>query len=327
MQSLLARADVALDLGTSKIAVFVKGEGLVLESPACIAFTERRSGRRDILATGWDAAAMRGRTPPGATVVEPIRDGVISDCQAGAWLVDAFLREAGVQRHVARRRFLVGTLFGATGMERRAFEQVALGAGARSVDLVPEPYAAALGAGLPLAEPRASMVVDVGGGATETLVISLARFVGGGSVRIGGDAMNAAIAQTMRRKAGIEIGIHEARRLKEAVAAPIDGNEPLAVRGIDVQRRLPCQATVSAADVRSALTAPIAAITAMVRRVIEALPVELAADLVEHGITLTGGGAATHALQKSLEDAARVAVHAVAAPERAVIFGCGRMLA
>lgn len=326
MLNLLKKTDIAVDLGTSKIAVFVRGEGLVFEEPACIAFRGTLESPRDVVATGLDAARMFGKTPQGMFVVNPIQDGVISDCRAAGLLLHALMTKHHVGTGLTRRRFLVGTLYGASSMERRAFEQVALHAGAKNVALVHEPLAAAVGAGLRIEEPRANMVIDVGGGATEAIVISLKSVVSGGSIRVGGNAMNDAIILALRRNFGLEIGVQEARRLKEMVAGTMLVDAEIVVRGVDARMRRPRSSVVTAHDVRAALSSSFAAITNMVSNVIDRLPAELAADLMDRGITLTGGGAATLALQKRIEEATHVTVYPLDAPHQAVINGCGLML-
>lgn len=326
MFNFLRRADIAVDLGTSKIAVFVRGEGLVLEEPACIAFKGRPSSPGAVVAVGHEAAKMCGKTPQGTFVVKPIQEGVISDCQVAGLLLKTLLAKHGLDKGLSRRRFLVGALYGASSMERHSFEQVALSAGAKDVLLVAEPLAAAVGASLPIDEPRANMVVDIGGGATEAIVVSLKSVVRGGSVRIGGDTMNHAIMHALHRHVGLDVGLQEARRLKEAVAGPIDLDSRLETRGLDVRQRCPRLASVRAGDLCSALTAPLTAITDMVKSVVNGLPAELAGDLTELGITLTGGGSASVALQRKLEEATQVAIKPLQAPQRAVINGCGLML-
>ncbi len=326
MFKFLRSADLAVDLGTSKIAVYVRGEGLVVEEPACIAFKGSPSRQATSSPSGTKprrCAARRLKAPSGKS---PIDNGVISDCWAAGLLLETLLAKHRIRTRVGRRRFLVGTLFGANTMERRSFEQVARLAGAGHVALVQEPYAAAVGAGLQIAEARASMVVDVGGGATEALVLSLKNVVRGGSVRIGGNAMNEAIQQYLHRHVGLDVGLQEAERLKEAVAGPLNPETLLVTRGIDTRLRRPRAATVTAEAMRTALTLPLVAIAGMVKDVVEGLPEELAADLISTGITLTGGGASTLALQTLIEATTQVPVHAHAARHRAMIDGCGRML-
>ncbi len=326
MFSAFRKTDIAIDLGTSKIAVFVRGEGLVLEEPACIVFRGAPRDPRAIVATGYEAARMCGKAPQGMFVVKPIHNGVIGDCHAAGLLLGNLLSKHQVGKRLARRRLLVGALFDASSMERRAFELVALAAGARDVVLVHEPLAAAVGAGLRIEEPRANMVVDVGGGATEAIVVTLKSIVAGGSMRIGGDSMNEAIIQTLRRTIGLEVGLQEARRLKELVAGAIDLGRKIETRGFDVRLRRPRSTLVSAGDVRAAISGSISAIANMVKGVVDSLPAELAVDLIDLGITLTGGGAATQALQQEIEAITHVTAKVLDMPHRAVINGCGRML-
>jgi rod shape-determining protein MreB len=326
MLAALRKTDIAVDLGTSKIAVVVRGEGRVFEEPACIAFRGPRRDPRSVVAIGDEAVQMRGKTPPEIELVWPIKDGVVSDCHAAGILLWKLLAKHQVGRGLRRRRFLVGTLFGASSMERRAFEQVALVAGASSVALVHEPLAAAVGAGLPIEEPQANMIVDIGAGASEAMVVSLKAVAGGGSLRVGGDAMSEAIKQSLHRSIGLDIGLGEATRLKEAVAAPLGPDTLLEARGLDVRLRRPRRARVRGDVLRSALTLPINAIVSMVQNVVDGLPAELAADLIERGITLAGGGAATETLRRGIEHATHVTVKPLTTPHQAVINGCGRML-
>jgi rod shape-determining protein MreB len=326
MLKLLRKADLAVDLGTSKIAVFVRGEGLVLEEPACIAFRRNTHDQESVIAVGHEAEKMDGKTPHGSYVVRPIQDGVITNCHVAGKLLQSLLKKHDIGTRFGSRRFLVGTLFGASSMERRSFEQVALAAGAKDVLLIPEPFAATIGAGLPIEEPRASMVVDVGGGATEALVVSLKNIVSGDSIRIGGDAMNEAIIQHLSRHVGLNIGTLEAKRLKERAASSEDLTASIQVRGIDIQRRRPIITTVRIGDLQKALQPSLIAITNMVKNVIDNLPAELSADLLDHGIVLTGGGAAIEPLRKSIERITQVSVKSLQEPQQAVINGCGKML-
>jgi rod shape-determining protein MreB len=325
MFNALRKTDLAVDLGTSKIAVFVRGEGLVLNEPACIAFRGEPDRADQVLAVGQEAAEMVGKTPRGVFVAQPIQDGVISDCRMASELLGTLLDRHGPRLRGGRRRqYLVGTLLGANSMERRSFEQVALAAGASDVRLVDEPLAAAVGAGLPIAEPLANMVVDVGGGATEAIVVSLKKLVSGGSIRIGGDAMDEAIRNYLHRKLGLDVGKREARRLKEVALAGI--TDRLLARGFDVRLRRPSVATISVGEIHAALRQPFTAIVEMVKDVVDGLPPELSADLMHQGITLTGGGATIESLRQKLADELKVEVRAVRGPEQAMIRGCGQML-
>lgn len=326
MLNFLKKMDIAVDLGTTKIAVFVKGEGLVIEESACIAFKGTVNNPGSIIAFGNEATAMIGKMPQGTTIIRPIRDGVISNCSLTSKLLRMLFKKYRIGvRSVRHPRMLVGTLFGASGAERRSFENVALGAGASKVTLVPEPLAAAVGAGLPIQEPSANMVIDVGGGATEALVISLKDIVAGGSIRIGGDSMTEAIIQFLHR-AGLDIGHHEANRIKELAIASLSPNDCLEVKGYDAALRRPCLTQIRIGDLQSALEISFSAIIDMVRNVIEHLPAELAADLIECGITLTGGGAVIGALRKRLKESAQIEVTTIPNPQQAVIMGCGQML-
>jgi rod shape-determining protein MreB len=318
--------DIAVDLGTSKIAAFVRGEGLVFEEPAYIAFRQNVRGTTETIAVGHEAAQMCGRTPPRTTVVKPIQDGVINDSRAAGLLLQALLHKHNTGGQAARRRFLVGSLFGANSMELRAFERVAQSIGARKIKLVSEPLAAAVGAELPIDEPRANMVVDVGGGATEAIVVSMKRIVSGGSVRIGGDSMNQAVIKLLRRTYGIDVSLEEAKRLKESVGAADNVAGALEVRGFDIRLRRPSLVAVRIADLQGALNSSISSIAEMVKRVVDGLPAELAADLLDSGITLTGGAAGTLGLRQRIEDAIQVDVTVLIDPQQAVIKGCGRML-
>ncbi|MGE0172400.1 MAG: rod shape-determining protein MreB [Oligoflexales bacterium] len=326
MRRILERSEIAIDLGTSKIAAFVRGEGLAFEEPACIAFKGTPYNQGPVVAVGTEAARMRERTPQGLFVVSPIRDGVITDSVTTGVLLKELLAKHRIPTRLPKRRFLVGTLLGASDIERRSFEHVARFAGAKEVVLVAEPFAAAIGVGLPIDEPRANMIVDIGGGATEAVVVSLKRVVSGGSVRFGGDAMDEAIIQELHKWFSLDIGKQEARRIKEIVSGLVDPNSSVEVRGVDVRQHRPRAAIVPVGRIFGALARTIGIITDMVKRVIEHLPPELAADLSDAGITLTGGGASIVGLQKSIEEATGIQIKALDTPQQAMIQGCGHML-
>ncbi len=319
-------SDIAIDLGTSKIAIFVRDEGLVIEEAACVAFRGVERRKENIVAFGDLAASIAGREPRGITVVKPIRDGVINDTRVASLLLSLLLEKAGIGRSFARARVLVGALYGANTIERRAFEQVVNLGGGRRVRLVAEPFAAAIGASLLIDEPRASMVVDIGGGATEAIVVSLSQIVCGNSIRIGGDSMSNSIADLLQAKFGFAIGTLEASRLYKAVSEATDMTAEIRIRGFDLQANAPSTLSIPISELQNALRGSINTITAMVKNVIDSLTPELSADLIGDGITLTGGCSGNLALRQNIERVTQIAVKSIAAPQRAVIHGAGKML-
>ena len=323
-------ADMAIDLGTANTLVYVKGRGIVLAEPSVVAISESR-GKKQVVAVGEEAKLMLGRTPGNIVASRPLRDGVIADFEVAEEMIKHFIRKVHNRRSFASPLIIVCVPSGSTAVERRAIQESAESAGARKVQLIEEPMAAAIGAGLPVTEPSGSMVVDIGGGTTEVAVISLGGIVYSRSIRVGGDKMDEAIISYIRRNFNLLIGESSAERIKIDVAAadvapgPDDG--PFReVRGRDLLNGVPREVIVSQRQIAESLAEPVAAIIEAVKVALENTPPELAADIVDRGIVLTGGGALLHRLDQVLRDATGLAVVVAENPLQCVALGTGRAL-
>ncbi len=318
--------DLAVDLGTANTLVYVPGLGIVLDEPSIVAV---HASDRSVLAVGKQAKAMLGRAPGTVEVIRPLRHGVIADYDTTEKMLHHFIRHAFRSRSLVRPRVVMSVPSGITQVERRAVQESALHAGARRVYLIPEPVAAAMGAGLPIEEPGANMVVDVGGGTTEVAVVSLSGIVGSASLRIGGDDMNDAIALHVRKSHGLLIGERQAEEIKIAMGSaqpPTDDLAPKPVKGRDLATGLPRTIHVTVAEIRDALREPIAAILEAVRGCLEQTPPELAADIVDKGITLTGGGALLSGLDRLLARETDLPIMLSKDPLTCVVRGAGKVL-
>ncbi len=305
-------ADMAIDLGTANTLVYVKGRGIVLAEPSVVAIADVR-GKKQVVAVGEEAKMMLGRTPGYITASRPLRDGVIADFEVAEEMIKHFIRKVHNRRGFASPLIIVCVPSGSTAVERRAIQESAESAGARKVALIEEPMAAAIGAGLPVTEPSGSMVIDIGGGTTEVAVISLGGIVYSRSVRVGGDKMDEAIISYIRRNHNLLIGESSAERIKIDIGAASqseDGDEgPLReVRGRDLMNGVPREVLVSQRQIADSLAEPVSSIVEAVKVALENTPPELAADIVDKGIVLTGGGALLHRLDQVLRDATGLAV-------------------
>jgi rod shape-determining protein MreB and related proteins len=323
-------ADMAIDLGTANTLVYVKGRGIVLAEPSVVAIADV-NGKRRVVAVGEEARQMLGRTPGYITTSRPMRDGVIADFEVAEEMLKHFIRKANNRRRIASRLVIVCVPSGSTAVERRAIREGAESAGARRVLLIEEPMAAAIGAGLPVTEPTGSMIVDVGGGTTEVAVISLGGIVYARSVRVGGDKMDDAIISYMRRNHNLLIGEPSAERIKMdigAAARSTDGDEGphREVRGRDLMNGVPREVLVSQRQIADALIEPVSAIVEAVKVALENTPPELAADIVDRGVVLTGGGALLYRLDQVLRDATGLSVVVAENPLHCVALGTGRAL-
>jgi rod shape-determining protein MreB len=321
--------DLAIDLGTANILVYVEGRGIVLNEPSVVAISEAQ-GRPRILAFGQEAKRMRGRTPGNIRVVRPLRDGVIADFEVAGELIRYAIRKVHRRGRFAAPRVVITVPTGSTAVERRAIREAAEAAGARRVYLADEPMAAAIGAGCPVAEPVGSMVVDIGGGTTEVALLSLGGIVVSRSIRVGGDAMDEAIKAYLRQAHNLLIGDETAEHVKLAVGCAMppetgDG-DTVAVRGRDAFLGVPNEVVVSARDVAFALAEQVEAITETVRATLEHVPPELGADIVERGIVLTGGGALLKDLDVALRRATNLPVLVADDPLTSVVRGAGMAL-
>jgi rod shape-determining protein MreB and related proteins len=319
--------DVAIDLGTSNTLVYVQGEGIVVNEPSIVSIHE---DDHSILAVGNEAKAMIGRTPPEIRVIQPLKDGVIADFDMTERMLSYFIsRTQRWLRTSLKPRVVVGVPAGITQVERRAVRDSARQVGAREVYLVEEPVAAAIGAGLPIEEPGGNLIVDIGGGTTEVAVISLAGVIFCTSVRVAGDAMNEAILQHIRKHYNLLIGERQAEDLKITFGTACAGEGParsVEVKGRDLTDGIPKTITLNEDEIREALREPVTTIIETVRTCLERTPPELAADLVDSGIVITGGGSLLQGLDRLLVQETQLPVKVAADPTSCVVLGLGRML-
>ena len=323
-------ADMAIDLGTANTLVYVKGRGIVRAEPSVVAIAEWR-GKKQVVAVGEEAKQMLGRTPGNIVASRPLRDGVIADFEVAEEMIKHFIRKVHNRRGFASPLIIVCVPSGSTAVERRAIQESAESAGARKVQLIEEPMAAAIGAGLPVTEPSGSMVVDIGGGTTEVAVISLGGIVYARSVRVGGDKMDEAIISYIRRTHNLLIGESSAERIKMSIGAasqPDNGEDGpyQEVRGRDLLNGVPREVLVSQRQIAESLYEPVTSIVEAVKVALENTPPELAADIVDRGIVLTGGGALLHRLDQVLRDATGLSVAVAENPLQCVALGTGRAL-
>ncbi len=323
-------ADMAIDLGTANTLVYVKGRGIVLAEPSVVAIADVR-GKKQVLAVGEEAKQMLGRTPGNISAIRPMRDGVIADFEVAEEMIKHFIRKVHNRRSFASPIIIVCVPSGSTAVERRAIQESAESAGARRVLLIEEPMAAAIGAGLPVTEPSGSMIVDIGGGTTEVAVISLGGIVYSRSVRVGGDKMDEAITSYIRRNHNLLIGESSAERIKIGLGAarPAENGEDgpwQEVRGRDMINGVPREVLVSQRQISESLAEPVFQIVEAVRTALEMTPPELAADIVDKGIVLTGGGALLHRLDQVLREATGLPVVVAEEPLSCVVLGTGRAL-
>ena len=322
-------ADMAIDLGTANTLVYVKGRGIVLNEPSVVAIVEVK-GKKQVLAVGEEAKMMLGRTPGNITAIRPLRDGVIADFEVAEEMIKYFIRKVHNRRSFASPLVIICVPSGSTAVERRAIQESAESAGARRVFLIEEPMAAAIGAGLPVTEPSGSMIVDIGGGTTEVAVLSLGGIVYAESARVGGDKMDEAIIAYMRRHHNLLIGNMSAERLKKSIGsafAPEDGDgEKYTVKGRDLVNGVPKELILSQRNVAEALSEPIGTIIEAVKRALENTAPELAADIVDRGIILTGGGALLSGMDTVLRKATGLPVTVAEDTLLSVALGTGKVL-
>ena len=325
----LHSADMAIDLGTANTLVYVKSRGIVLDEPSVVAFTARR-GRKQVLAVGEEAKRMLGRTPGNIEAVRPLRDGVIADFEVTHEMIRQLIRRVHRRRGLASPRIVICVASGATAVERRAIQEAAESAGARRVFLIEEPMAAAIGAKLPVSEPIGSMVVDVGGGTTEVAVLALGGIVYSRSIRVGGDTMDENIIAHVRRTHNLLLGEGSAERIKKEMgpACPPEDSEgeSVNIKGRDLMNGVPREIVLSERQISESLAEPVAAIIDAVKVGLENTAPELAADIVDRGIVLTGGGALLGQLDKVLRHATGLPVSIADQALRCVAMGTGRCL-
>ncbi|MYT28187.1 MULTISPECIES: rod shape-determining protein [unclassified Streptomyces] len=347
--------DIGIDLGTANTLVYARGKGVVLNEPSVVAV----NAAGEVVAVGSEAKRTIGRTPSGITAMRPLREGVIADFDAAEQMLRALMKKALPSRRFARPRVVICVPSGITGVERRAVIDSARGAGAREVHLIEEPMAAAIGAGLPVAEPVGCMVVDIGGGTTEVAVVSMGGLVTAHSVRVAGDAMDVAISTYIKKEHGLAIGERTAEDIKIAIGSAVwtpeeDGLDALSpgarttsddtdadasdadglpdrtspysytVRGRDHLSGLPRLQEITAEEIRSALAEPVEAIVRAVHRTLDECPPELSGDIIERGIALTGGGALLRGLDRRLRQEMGVPVVVAEAPLDCVVNGTAK---
>ena len=322
-------SDMAIDLGTANTLVYVKGQGIVLNEPSVVAVVTN-DGKSKVLAVGAEAKEMLGRSPGNIEVIRPLRDGVIADFEIAEEMIKHFIKKVHNRRAFTSPIILICVPSGSTGVERRAIHESAERAGARKVYLIEEPMAAAIGAGLPVTEPSGSMVVDIGGGTTEVAVLSLGGIVYAESARVGGDKMDEAIVAYMRRKFNLLIGTMSAERLKKSIGSvvpPEDGDgEKYTIKGRDLVNGVPKEIILSQRNVAEALAEPIGTIIEAVKRALENTAPELAADIVDRGIILTGGGALLSGIDVILRKATGLPVTVAEDTLLSVALGTGKVL-
>ena len=320
--------DLAIDLGTATTLIYVKGKGIVSCEPSVVAVARDARGDKRVLAVGREAKEMLGRTPGNIEAIRPLRDGVIADFEITEAMLRYFISRAHNRRSWVKPRIIICVPFGITEVEKRAVRESAMSAGAREVFLIEEPMAAAIGAGLPITEPSGNMVVDIGGGTTEVAVISLAGIVYSQSVRVGGDKMDEAIVAYMKRKYNLAIGEQTAERIKVTVANayPPDEQLTMEVKGRDMVAGVPKTVVVNSDEMREALAEPINAIVEAVLLALERTPPELAADIVDKGVVLTGGGSLLKNIDVLLREETGLPVMVSDDPISAVVLGSGKTL-
>ncbi len=318
-------ADMGIDLGTASTLVFVKGRGIVLNEPSVVAI-QKGAGR--VMAVGEEAKNMLGRTPGSIVAIRPLKDGVIADFEITEAMLRYFIRKVHNRKALIRPRIVVAIPSGITEVEKRAVKDSAEHAGAREVYLIEEPMAAAIGVGLPVTEAAGNMVVDIGGGTSEVAIISLAGIVFSRSVRVGGDELDEAIIQYLKRTYNLLIGPRMAEMIKINIgsAYPLEEELKMEVKGRDLVAGLPKTMTVNSEEIREALAEPISTIIEAVRISLERCPPELSADLVDRGMVLAGGGSLIRGLDKLLAEETGLPVNVADEPIEAVVLGTGKVL-
>jgi rod shape-determining protein MreB len=320
--------DLAIDLGTANTLIYVKGQGIVCNEPSVVAVQKEARGGRKVLAVGAEAKKMLGRTPGNIVAIRPLKDGVIADFEITEAMLRYFIQKIHNRKTLVRPRIIICVPFGITEVEKRAVKESAESAGAREVYLIEEPMAAAIGAGLPITEPTGNMIVDIGGGTTEVAVISLAGVVFSKSVRVGGDKMDEAISQYIKRKYNLLVGERTAELIKITIgsAYPAQEIQTMEIKGRDLVAGVPKTVEISDEEIRDSLLEPINQIVEAVRIALERTPPELASDIVDKGIVLAGGGALLRNLDVLLREETGLPIMLADDPLTAVVMGAGRAL-
>ncbi len=321
--------DLAIDLGTANTLVFMRGKGVIVNEPSVVAVINSR-GNRKVLAVGQEAKDMLGKTPGNIEAIRPMRDGVIADFDITEAMLRYFIQKAHKRKSFIKPRIIICIPTGITPVEKRAVKEAAESAGAREVYLIEEPMAAGIGAGLPITEPVGSMVVDIGGGTTEVAVISLSGIVRAKSIRVAGDKMDIAIMQYIKRKYNLAIGERTAERIKIEIGSAYieegEGEQTTEVKGRDLIEGKPVTVQITAAEIRESLKEPISQIIEGIKNTLELTPPELAGDIVDNGIVLTGGGALLRNFDKLIQKETGVPVIVAEDPLSCVVMGAGKSL-
>ncbi len=318
--------DMAIDLGTANTLVFVKGQGIVLNEPSVVAIIDDK-GKKSVLAVGDEAKTMLGRTPGNISAVRPLRDGVIADFIVTEEMIKHFIKKVHKRRIFANPRILVCVPTGSTPVERKAIQDSALAAGARKVQLIDEPIAAAIGAGLPISEATGSMVVDIGGGTTEIAVMSLGGVVYAKSLRVAGDAMDQGIISYMRKEFNLLVGEASAEKIKKEIGTAIPtSNNTYLMKGRDIRSGTPKEITLKEDHTAAALKPVLTQLMGTIKEALENTPPELSADLVDMGLVLTGGGALLKNIDKLISKETGLPVQIAEDPLSCVALGTGKAL-
>ncbi len=319
--------DLAIDLGTASTLIYVKGKGIVTNEPSVVA-VKRDGGSQRVLAVGTEAKAMLGKTPGNISAIRPLKDGVIADFEVTEEMLKYFIAKVHNRKFFVRPRIIVGVPSGITQVEKRAVKESAYSAGASEVYLIEEPMAAAIGAGLPITEPSGNMIVDIGGGTSEIAVISLAGIVRSKSIRVGGDKLDQVIAQYIKRKYNLSIGTGVAENIKMHFGLPLpdDNTAKMEIKGSNLITGIPTTLHIEGQEIREAMNEPISALIDAVKHVLETTPPELAADLVDKGLVLAGGGALIKNLDVILREETMLPVTIADDPLTCVVKGAGRLL-
>ena len=324
---MLFTQDIGIDLGTANTLVFVKGKGIVIREPSVVAVDQKSNPPR-VVAVGMEAKEMIGRTPGSITAVRPLKDGVIADFEITAEMIAAFIKRTAKRSPFTKIRVLICIPSGVTEVERKAVYDAAKSAGAKYVSLIEEPMAAAIGAGLPVSEATGSMVVDIGGGTSEVAVISLGDVVTANSARVAGDNFDEAIISYIKKKYNLLIGERTAEDIKIKIgsAYPYEGEGTINIKGRNLMDGLPKNVDITSEEIREAMSDTVSQIVDAVKSTLEKTPPELAADIIDHGIMLTGGGALLRGLDKLIEIETKMPVHVAQNPLDCVVDGTGLCL-
>ena len=321
--------DMAIDLGTANTLVYVKGRGVILSEPSVVAYHVKDGGKK-VLAVGEDAKLMLGRTPGSIEAIRPMREGVIADFDVAEEMIKHFIRKVHKRSTFSKPKIIVCVPHGATPVEKRAIRQSVLSAGARKAGLIAEPIAAAIGAGMPITDPTGNMVVDVGGGTTEVAVLSLGDIVYARSIRVGGDRMDESIINYLRRHHNLLVGESTAERIKTSIGTarvPDDARgSSMMIRGRDILNGIPKEIEITQAHIAEALSEPVQQICEAVMAALETTPPDLAADIVDRGVMLTGGGALLGDLDLALRERTGLAISIADQSLNCVALGTGKAL-